>query len=66
MYIGKSTCGKTVVPLKKSQSQFHPYVLFVSQIKKTLNIGLLIKYQVKSEQGPINLESEHIPLNWVC
>ena len=34
MCIEKSTCGKMAVPLKEPQSQFHPYVLFVSQIKK--------------------------------
>ena len=38
MCIKKSTCGKMAVPLKEPQSQFHPYVLFVSQIKKHFTI----------------------------
>ena len=34
MGIEKSKCGKMAVPSKEPQSQFYPYVLFVSQIKK--------------------------------
>ena len=50
MCIKKSTCGKMLVPLKEPQSQFHPYILFVSQ-KNTLYNGLLITYQVKILTG---------------
>ena len=46
MCIKKSTREKMAVPLKEPQSQFHPYLLFVSQIKKYFTMDS-ITYQIK-------------------